>query len=365
MDFDSRMSGTIRVSLSSYWARRRTTRGRASTGTTTAPVASATIQSPGRTVTPPQTTGPFYPVYDQVDKDVDLTRLVGHEDSAAGEVIRVHGQVLDERCKPVAGALVDLWQADANGRDAAPCGGVHGCEEGWCRPGLHGRRRPAPAHCRRPRAQHEPGEEGRNRCRRLAVRIWQPVVHGREARLGAVADDEEDYRQLHGEGVQGPGVGDPYVIPAPAMSYSLSSQRPPGPLRIGFSAEAWSGVPVDPEIRAALLAVARACEAMGHRLEEARPPLDAEAFARANTDLWSANIAHWVADICAATGRPADHTTLEQSTLAVHEHGMSLSAVDLLHADDMFNRVSRDFGLFFVDYDLLLTPTTAQLPWPR
>ncbi len=166
------------------------------------------------------------------------------------------------------------------------------------------------------------------------------------------------------DAVQGPGVGDPYVIPAPATSYSLSSQRPPGSLRIGFSAEAWSGVPVDPEIRAALLAVARACEDMGHRVEEARPPLDAEAFARANTDLWSANIAHWVTDICAATGRPANHSTLEQSTLAVHEHGMSLSAVDLLHADDMFNRVSRDFGRFFVDYDLLLTPTTAQLPWP-
>jgi amidase len=99
-------------------------------------------------------------------------------------------------------------------------------------------------------------------------------------------------------------------------------------------------------------------------VEEACPPLDAEAFAGANTDLWSASIAHWVVDICAATGRPADHSTLEQSTLAIHEHGLSLSAVDLLHADDVFNGVNRDFGRFFGDYDLLLTPTTAQLPWP-
>lgn len=70
--------------------------------------------------TPAQTTGPFYPVYDQVDKDVDLTRLVGHEDPAEGEVIRVHGRVVDEACKPVAGALVDLWQADSNGRYSHP-----------------------------------------------------------------------------------------------------------------------------------------------------------------------------------------------------------------------------------------------------
>lgn len=70
--------------------------------------------------TPPQTTGPFYPFYEQVDKDVDLTHLVGHEDPAMGMVIRVHGRVLDADCKPVEGALVDLWQADANGRYSHP-----------------------------------------------------------------------------------------------------------------------------------------------------------------------------------------------------------------------------------------------------
>ena len=70
--------------------------------------------------TPRQTTGPFYPLYDQVDKDVDLTRLTGHEDTARGEVIRVHGKVMDEACRPVEGALVDLWQADSNGRYSHP-----------------------------------------------------------------------------------------------------------------------------------------------------------------------------------------------------------------------------------------------------
>lgn len=71
-------------------------------------------------VTPQQTTGPFYPVFDQVDKDVDLTRMTGHGTAAHGEVIRVRGRVLDEACKPIAGALVDLWQADSNGRYGHP-----------------------------------------------------------------------------------------------------------------------------------------------------------------------------------------------------------------------------------------------------
>lgn len=70
--------------------------------------------------TPTQTSGPFYPVHQQVDVDVDLTRLAGHDDSATGEVIRVRGRVLDEACNPVVNALVDLWQADANGRYSHP-----------------------------------------------------------------------------------------------------------------------------------------------------------------------------------------------------------------------------------------------------
>lgn len=165
------------------------------------------------------------------------------------------------------------------------------------------------------------------------------------------------------DAVQGPGIGDPYVIPSPQSSYVSMLQRPPRELKIAVATNAWSGEPVDPEIRDAVLSVAALCESMGHQVVEARPPLNTEAFTQANTDLWSASISHWVVDICAATGRPADDSTLEQATLAVHEHGQSLSAVDLLHAEDIFNVVNRDFGQFFTEFDLLLTPTTAQLPW--
>lgn len=70
--------------------------------------------------TPRQTTGPFYPVFEQVDKDVDLTQSTGHERPAQGEVIRVQGRVLDPSCMPVPGALVDLWQADSFGRYEHP-----------------------------------------------------------------------------------------------------------------------------------------------------------------------------------------------------------------------------------------------------
>lgn len=67
-------------------------------------------------VTPRQVEGPFYPIEDQLDKDNDLTRVRGKSGRAKGEIILVTGQVLDEECRPVKKALVEIWQACATGR---------------------------------------------------------------------------------------------------------------------------------------------------------------------------------------------------------------------------------------------------------
>jgi len=66
--------------------------------------------------TPKETSGPFYPTRDQPDKDVDLTLVEGSSGRAEGEIIHVNGQVLDDNCDPVAGALVEIWQANKWGR---------------------------------------------------------------------------------------------------------------------------------------------------------------------------------------------------------------------------------------------------------
>jgi len=70
--------------------------------------------------TPHQTEGPFYPVVEQMDKDLDLTRIKGHSQSATGETILVRGQVLDTRAQPLKNAVVDVWQANHHGRYSHP-----------------------------------------------------------------------------------------------------------------------------------------------------------------------------------------------------------------------------------------------------
>jgi len=70
--------------------------------------------------TPKQTEGPFYPIYEQKDKDFDLTQFKGREGTAKGDIIFVEGQVLDLKGNPIENATVDLWQANAAGRYRHP-----------------------------------------------------------------------------------------------------------------------------------------------------------------------------------------------------------------------------------------------------
>jgi protocatechuate 3,4-dioxygenase beta subunit len=68
--------------------------------------------------TPEQVEGPFHPIVDQADKDLDLVMISGHTRPASGEVIMVQGQVRNLSGKPLAGVEVDVWQANHFGRYA-------------------------------------------------------------------------------------------------------------------------------------------------------------------------------------------------------------------------------------------------------
>jgi protocatechuate 3,4-dioxygenase, beta subunit len=60
--------------------------------------------------------GPFYPLHPPAESDADLTRLAGHANRAQGTMIELTGRVRDLRGNPLAGAQMELWQANAAGR---------------------------------------------------------------------------------------------------------------------------------------------------------------------------------------------------------------------------------------------------------
>jgi protocatechuate 3,4-dioxygenase, beta subunit len=62
-------------------------------------------------------TGPVFghSILGELDNDL-IHNFAKPGESAIGERIIVHGRVLDERARPVPGALVEFWQANAGGR---------------------------------------------------------------------------------------------------------------------------------------------------------------------------------------------------------------------------------------------------------
>lgn len=81
--------------------------------------------------TPRQTAGPFYPVDWSGDADGDLVRVTGAAAQAQGVVTHLRGRVLDAMGRPVAGAVVEIWQCDTFGRYRHPRDRADGRDAGF------------------------------------------------------------------------------------------------------------------------------------------------------------------------------------------------------------------------------------------
>lgn len=74
-------------------------------------------------LTPSQTEGPFYPVRLPADSDFDLLHN-GNTSYQHGQAAWLEGHVLDTAGRPVAGAVVEIWQCDQAGRYHHPGDGA-------------------------------------------------------------------------------------------------------------------------------------------------------------------------------------------------------------------------------------------------
>lgn len=166
------------------------------------------------------------------------------------------------------------------------------------------------------------------------------------------------------DAVNGPGMGDKYAIAPPAQPYADEIGRDPGQLRIAITTHAWSGAPVDPEHVRAVESIGRTLDALGHKVEEASPQFDWEAFLASQLTLFAAFVAESATGLSAALGRKLGPDVLEAVTLSYVDYGRRLTALDLTAALRTNNVFSRSVGAFFRNYEVLLTPTMARLPPP-
>jgi len=74
--------------------------------------------------TPRQAEGPFYPDPLPSERDHDLVQVGAAAARALGEVTHLTGRVLDLNGRPLAQAVVEIWQVDANGIYLHPAEGA-------------------------------------------------------------------------------------------------------------------------------------------------------------------------------------------------------------------------------------------------
>jgi amidase len=164
------------------------------------------------------------------------------------------------------------------------------------------------------------------------------------------------------DAVSQPAPGDPYVIMQPRQPYLKEVGAPTGKLRVAFTAESWLGVDVNAEIADNTRNIARTCEAMGHDVEDAKPQFELGPYFSALGVFWNSSMGYTCDQLARQMGRRVDDNFLEPITLAVYKNSKNISAADVIRARTALNTTRRKVGEFFEKFDLLLSPTTAQLP---
>lgn len=160
----------------------------------------------------------------------------------------------------------------------------------------------------------------------------------------------------------GPGEFIPFWMPA--EPYVDLIRRDPGRLRIALS-HTWGEYSATPHIIEELERVGRFLEGLGHHVDWALPNVDfAEAFA-AQTTCYITNFSQTIDLLLKPPGlqRPPSHL-VEPMNVRLWQAGMNASYAERAKMQLTFNAVSRAFGAFFEEWDIILTPTMAK-PTPK
>ena len=161
--------------------------------------------------------------------------------------------------------------------------------------------------------------------------------------------------------------GDPAVAPPPLRPFAAEVGAEPGRLRVGLLTAVPGGLATThPDCVAAAEETARLLESLGHTVEVDHPRAleDAEWGGRFIT-LWSAAAAFNLEDWGRRVGRRVKAEDVEPLTWALAEMGRAIPTPQALAAQAWLMDNARQVVEWWAGgFDLLLTPTLADLPTP-
>ena len=162
----------------------------------------------------------------------------------------------------------------------------------------------------------------------------------------------------------GPDTGAWCYTPRYEGSYLQALNTPPKPLRIGINLNPiFPPTTLQAEVITAVRDTAKLCESLGHYVEEASFTFDHETLLRAFAIIWSCNLRAGVETLSTLTGNAIDQHHLEAHVLLAYRDAGQVSASQLLWALEQMNIAARAYGVFFQNYDVMLTPTGSMEPF--
>ena len=88
------------------------------------------------------------------------------------------------------------------------------------------------------------------------------------------------------DAIEGPGIGDGFIIARPARPYLKEVSAAPRRLRIAVSTDGIHDK-IDPDCAEAARDAGKLCESLGHEVEDAAPAFDKRAYLDASRVWWS------------------------------------------------------------------------------
>ncbi|MGQ7384010.1 amidase [Streptococcus suis] len=157
-----------------------------------------------------------------------------------------------------------------------------------------------------------------------------------------------------------------YQVEAPFPLALLSEQSllapQDKPLKIAYSLESPIGSPVSADAKQAVLSLLPQLEALEHQITELTSPiLDGLEVMRAYYLMNSVETAQMFDEIEAGLGRPMTHDDMEVMTWAIYQSGQTIPAKLYSKVLQDWDRYSATMADFHQHYDLLLTPTVADV----
>ena len=159
--------------------------------------------------------------------------------------------------------------------------------------------------------------------------------------------------------ISNPQIGDPFIIPKPDKSYRKFIRKPQS-YKVGLVLDEFFGVAVDPEVKGAVEATARALEELGHEVDIVKVDFGGLDFLRSVNDLFFFGFNLRLDAYGRKTGRTPSAETLEPVIHMIYEWSKGITPERFFAALAAANVGRRNGAKVFAAYDIMLTPTNAR-----